>query len=160
VANGDVFRGGPVDRRSFRRFGLALFALMAALALLAALESQPSHPPRVFVPLLLGAGVLGLWVQGWMLPWLTESWVLEISPDVIRWRGGFYRRDRVIRRAQVAEARRKSDRYTMRLVLHDTAGKRVGIVPVSHFRAGKVIAALHRHGWPAPQVEDLITTGW
>jgi hypothetical protein len=105
----------------------------------------------------MGVGVLRFVAWGWAMPWLGSTWVLEVDPDTIRWRGGRRRRNRVIQRAQVVEAKRATiDRFGhMQLRFHNSAGERVGMVPLLHFNGLRVVAALKRHGWPVPDTAEF-----
>lgn len=134
---------------------LILTGIFWALALAAAADGDSSYPPE-FIALLAAGGPLLSLVWAWAMPRMASSWMLEMSPEAIRWRGGFYRRERVVRRAAVATWRLRTTRWDAWLRYDDDAGERVGIVPLSRFRAGQVVAALHRHGWPAPALDDLL----
>ena len=143
----DVFGGGTADRWSFMRIGLITFGVMVILAATVVVESDPRQPLHLYVPGLLGAGLFSLVMWGWAIPRIGSTWHMEIGPDVIRWHGGF-RRDRVVHRAQVHEIKTRHTRYDVWLVCYDGAGDRVGTVPLSKLGPGRVVKALHRHGWP------------
>jgi hypothetical protein len=151
----DIVRGGTEDRRSYRNLGLVQLAILSLLALAVAVDDSDSYDSRLVVPGLIGVGLLVLWSWWWAIPRVSSSWRAEIGPDTIRWRGGWRRRDRVIRRADVAAARSGGGRF-LQLGFYDASGKRVGTLPLFHFPPGRTAAALRRHGWPVPTLRDLV----
>jgi hypothetical protein len=153
----DVIRGGggEGDVRSFRKLGLISFAGMLVLALIMATDDSHPIDRGLVVAGLVGIGVLLLWLWSWALPRIVSSWMVEIGPDTIRWRGGWRRRDRVISRAPVVAARLGKDARFAQLGFYDAAGTLVARVPLLHFRIGRVMAALRRHKWPVPDFEPL-----
>jgi hypothetical protein len=70
--------------------------------------------------------------------------VVEIGSDTIRWHGGWRRRDRLVVRVQVAAVRVGRDARFLKIEFSDLAGERVGRLPLAHFPAGQVFAALRR----------------
>lgn len=153
----DVLRGGRSDRRSFRNFGLAQCAVLLLLAWAVAVDDSGAYATPPWMPgLLVGAGLFGLLTWWWAIPWVHSSWVVEIGPDVVRWHGGWRRRDRVVRRARVVTAKPAKNLRFVQLGFHDASGERVGMLPLFQFPAGRVIAALRHHGWPVPALEDLV----
>jgi hypothetical protein len=152
----EVFGGGGRSDRSYKVFGLVNLGVLWAVALAVAFDGRPD-PPDASIPVLLGVGVLVFLAWGWALPWLASTWVLEVDPDMIRWRGGWRRRYRIIQRAEVVETKHVSiDRWGhMQLRFYDAAGERVGLVPLFHFSGLRVVAALKRDGWPVPETGEF-----
>lgn len=151
----EVVRGGREDRRSYWVVGLVQAAVLVGVALAVAAEDQSSGE-RWLVPGLLGAAVLVLCMWGWAMPRLLSSWVAQISPDEIRWHGGWRRRDHVIRRQQVTATKPSRNPRVRRLELYDEQGDRVAILPLHVLPVGHVIAAMRRQQWPLPPEEDVL----
>lgn len=147
----EVIRGGRLDKRSFRNAGLVMLAIMWTLALVLVVDGSDPYPD-IMVPALMLAGVGLFLVWARAIPWVESSWAMEVSPDVIRWRGGWRRRDRVIHRAQVVSSKAGRSRF-LEVRFYDAAGERVGMLPVFHFQPGRVFAALRRFEWPVPELD-------
>lgn len=109
----------------------------------------------MFVPLLVGGGVLLGWLWGWAMLQVASSWV-EIDGDACA--GGAaggggteWSLGPGSRRPGASETRRVDlGRGIVQLRFHDAAGKRVGVLPLFQFDRGRVLGALRRHGWPDP----------
>lgn len=154
---GDVVRGGRVDRRSYRVFGLVQFGVLASVALLVALDDAGAGRSEsdILAAALLGGGVFTLVMWWWAIPWVASSWVVAVDRDTVRWHGGWRRRDRVIRRADVVVARPVWKARFPQLHFLDAAGERVGLLPLFQFPARKVLTALRSHGWPVHDDVDV-----
>ena len=148
----DLIRGARPDRRRCRNIGLVQFAILAIVAFAVAVdESSPSYEPRIWVPALLGLGVLLLWFWWWAMPRRFASFVIEITPDAISRVRRQARHERVVSRVEVVTAGLGGAARLSQLDFYGPTGERVGMIPLFQFDAQRVIAALRRHGWPVPE---------